>query len=39
MLSKWKILPYYVNEDLVLLKCCGMSKEDIDLFVKKLDEK
>jgi hypothetical protein len=37
-LNKWKILPYYVHEDLELLKCCGMSNEDIDLFVKKLDK-
>jgi hypothetical protein len=36
--KKWKTLPYYVNEDLVFLKSCGMSKEDIELFVKKLDE-
>ena len=35
--DKWRILPYYVHEDLELLKCCGMSKEDIDLFVRKLD--
>ena len=32
-----KILPYYVNEDLELLKNIGMSKDEIDLFVKKLD--
>jgi hypothetical protein len=32
-----KILPYYVNEDLELLKTIGMSKDDIDLFIKKLD--
>jgi hypothetical protein len=35
--KKFKILPYYVNEDLELLKHIGMSKEEIDLFVKKLD--
>ena len=37
-LNQSKILPYYVHEDLEVLKCCGMSKEDIDSFVKKLDE-
>ena len=31
-----KKLPYYVQEDLELLRCCGMSEEDIDLFVRKL---
>jgi hypothetical protein len=36
--NKRKILPYYVDEDLKLLKCCGMSKEDIELFVKKLNQ-
>ncbi|CAF1081451.1 unnamed protein product [Adineta steineri] len=36
--TKYKILPYYVHEDLELLKYCGMSKEDIDLFRKKLDD-
>jgi len=36
-IKKFQILPYYVNEDLELLKNIGMSKEDIDLFVKKLD--
>jgi hypothetical protein len=36
--KKRKILPYYVDEDLELLKYCGMSKEEIELFVKKLDE-
>jgi hypothetical protein len=35
--KKLKILPYYVNEDLELLKNLGMSKEFIDLFVQKLD--
>ncbi|UJR36640.1 hypothetical protein I4U23_029358 [Adineta vaga] len=30
-------LPYYVHEDLELLKCCGMSQEEIDLFQQKLD--
>jgi hypothetical protein len=32
-----KILPYYVQEDLELLKKIGMTKDEIDLFVKKLD--
>jgi hypothetical protein len=36
-IKKFQILPYYVNEDLELLKNIGMSKEDIDLFIKKLD--
>jgi hypothetical protein len=35
--KKLKILPYYVRDDLELLKNMGMSKEDIDLFVEKLD--
>ena len=35
--SNVKYLPYYVNEDLELLKNIGMTKEEIDLFVKKLD--
>lgn len=35
--KKFKILPYYVDEDLELLKNMGMSQDDIDLFVKKLD--
>ena len=34
--KKFKILPYYVDQDLQLLKNAGMSKEDIDLFVEKL---
>ncbi len=37
-LNKGKILPYYVHEDLELLKCYGLSKEDINLFIKKLDK-
>ncbi|CAF4049527.1 unnamed protein product [Rotaria sordida] len=37
-IKKFKILPYYVDEDLELLKNIGMSKEDIDLFVKKLND-
>lgn len=36
--NSWKILPYYVHEDLELLKCSGISKEYIELFMKKLDE-
>ncbi|CAF3914941.1 unnamed protein product [Rotaria sp. Silwood2] len=35
--KKFKILPYYVHDDLELLKNIGMSNEDIDLFVKKLN--
>jgi hypothetical protein len=34
-----KILPYYVKEDLELLEKIGMTKEEIDLFVQKLDAK
>ncbi|CAF3799364.1 unnamed protein product [Rotaria sp. Silwood1] len=36
-IKKFKILPYYVYEDLELLKNIGMSKDDIDLFIKKLN--
>jgi hypothetical protein len=35
--KRMKRLPYYVPEDLELLKSIGMSEEDIDLFVQKLD--
>ena len=35
--KKLKTLPYYVHEDLELLKSIGMSKDDIDLFVQRLD--
>lgn len=34
-----KRLPYYVEEDLDLLKSAGMSQDAIDLFVQKLNEK
>ncbi|CAF1031049.1 unnamed protein product [Adineta ricciae] len=33
----FKKLPYYVHEDLELLKCCGMSREEIEFFRQKLD--
>ncbi|CAM4900373.1 unnamed protein product [Rotaria socialis] len=33
-----KILPYYVYEDLELLRSIGLSKDDIDLFITKLNE-
>ncbi|CAF4244196.1 unnamed protein product, partial [Rotaria sordida] len=36
--KKRKILPYYVQADLELLKCIGISQNDIDLFIKKLDD-
>ncbi|UJR09488.1 hypothetical protein I4U23_013726 [Adineta vaga] len=35
--KRLKPLPYYVQEDLELLENVGMSKEEIDIFVKKLD--
>ncbi|CAF0920556.1 unnamed protein product [Adineta steineri] len=35
--KKMKILPYYVYEDLELLKNFGMSQDDINLFVEKLN--
>lgn len=34
---KRKRLPYYVDADLELLKCCGVSLKEINLFVGKLD--
>ncbi|CAF1566812.1 unnamed protein product [Rotaria magnacalcarata] len=36
--TKSKILPYYVYEDLELLRSIGLSKDDIDLFITKLNE-
>ncbi|CAF2122393.1 unnamed protein product [Rotaria magnacalcarata] len=36
--KKRKVLPYYVHADLELLRCCGMSQNEIDLFIKKLDD-
>ncbi|CAF0924815.1 unnamed protein product [Rotaria sordida] len=38
IVKKRKILPYYVQADLELLKCIGISQNDIDLFIKKLDD-
>lgn len=32
-----KVLPYYVYEDLELLRNIGMTTEDIDSFIEKLD--
>lgn len=32
-----KSLPYYVNDDLKLLEQIGMSKDEIEIFVNKLD--
>lgn len=36
-INETKILPYYVFEDLELLRGVGISNEDIDLFVEKLN--
>lgn len=31
-------MPYYVQEDLALLKKIGLSREELEAFVEKLDE-
>ncbi|CAF2523633.1 unnamed protein product [Rotaria sp. Silwood2] len=36
--KKRKVLPYYVQADLEFLKCSGVPQNDIDVFIKKLDD-
>lgn len=37
--KKQRKLPYYVDADIELLKCCGISQSDIDVFKNKLNDK